>query len=1121
MKVVNKFISCVQGLIFSVLALMPSSAKTQNHWVGTWGTAPQLVETNNNPPSPGLRNNSLRQIVQVSVGGETVRLKLTNQFSNNTTDIKAVEIARAKTAGSSADIEENSAVSLYFNGQQSVTMAAGQAVTSDPVDFHLDNRENVAITIHYGDNVSSSVSGHPGSRTTSYLKDGDTTDFSNAVKTEHWYNILALEVLADENAGAVAILGNSITDGRGSTTNQQDRWADVLSRRLLQNPSTSHVAVLNMGIGGNCVLNGGLGPTAVNRYQRDLLGQEGVKWIILFEAVNDLGGSSDGVQTAQRIIEVYKQIIREAHEKGIYVFGATITPFKNSSYYSADHEKGRSTINDWIKSTKMLDGVIDFADAVCNPQDPEAMRQKFLFQNDWLHFNAEGYQTMGEAIDLELFTKTEPLADDADDNDVNSDSNGWWIEAESLVTPVCGTQFTDKSDVNASGGHYLLSEREFISTAPTDSADMLVVKFKVEEAATYHLYARVNCPTWNDDSYWVKLDNGNFTYANGLCTNGSWDWKELGAYPLSVGSHTLTIASREDGAMIDKLFLSTSSQLPVGMGGTDNYAEETQGGNETEPFSSNLPIVIIHTDNAINADAKVKGKMQVISNPDGKRNNTADTTFDYEGWIGIKLRGNSSLSFDQKKYTVETQDADGNDLKAAILGMPEESDWVLLAPYNDISLVRDVFAFNMWTEMGHWAPRTRMCEVFVNDEYQGVYVFCEKIKRDKERVNIAKMKETGVDGLDVTGGYILRIDAFDDGDATFTSKVKGLSDNGGFAGWSWGMQSNTTVTWTVYHPKKEKLKNEQKAYIQNFVDKMEASFQQQDFDNPKTGYAKWVDVPSFVDYFIHTELSLNADGFKRSAYFYKDKDLPDGTMSKMQAGPVWDYNLAYGNCNFCNANNVEAWVYNGCSTTPTPEFWRILSTDQDFMKLVRKRYAQLRQSVIALDNIDAFFDDYASLLDEAKDRHYQKYSNLFADASSQSGWMWPGIGGNANPVAYFSAYQVMSYEQEIQTVKEWFRKRIAFLDKEWAFDEATGAVANPRDFFSVDVQLRNDSCFSIKTNKKIIKVDVFDLCGRMIYQTSKDDGKTKWSVQLPLSLHQPVIVLCHAIDGTTISRKIR
>ena len=441
----------MKRIVFAIISLLTVvSVFADNHWVGTWGTAPQLVENNNNPPSPGLGNNSLRQIVQVSIGGDKVRLKLTNEFSKGATVIKAVELAYAKTAGSSSEIDEASTVSLTFDGKASVNMPAGGKAVSDPVDFHLDNRQNVAITIHYGTASSTSVSGHPGSRTTSYLKAGNTTDFSGAVTTDHWYNILALEVEAPEEAGAVAILGNSITDGRGSTTNQQNRWADVLSRRLLANEATSHVGVLNMGIGGNCVLGGGLGPAAVNRYQRDLLGQEGVEWIILFEAVNDLGSAGNGVQTARRIIDVYKQIIREAHQKGIYVFGGTITPFKGNSYYSTDHENGRSTLNKWIRTTKMLDGVIDFDKAVRNPQDTIAMQREFLFENDWLHLNAKGYETMGGCVDLSLFTKTDPLA--ADDEIEDYGEVLLWQEAEDLRTDAIGRLFRLEENESASGG---------------------------------------------------------------------------------------------------------------------------------------------------------------------------------------------------------------------------------------------------------------------------------------------------------------------------------------------------------------------------------------------------------------------------------------------------------------------------------------------------------------------------------------------------------------------------------------------------------------------------------------------------------------------------------------------
>ncbi len=542
-------------------------------------------------------------------------------------------------------------------------------------------------------------------------------------------------------------------------------------------------------------------------------------------------------------------------------------------------------------------------------------------------------------------------------------------------------------------------------------------------------------------------------------------------------------------------------------------------------FTSNLPIVVIRSDATITAQQKVGGTMQIINNVEG-RNASTDAATDYDGRIGIKLRGNSSLSFAQKKYTIETQDAEGNDLKASPFGMPAESDWVLLAPYNDLSLVRDVFAFSMWTEMGHWAPRTQMCEVVVNGEYQGVYVFCEKIKRDKDRVDIAKLKEDDVEGPELTGGYIVRVDAFDDGDATFKSKVKGVPDMGGGGGWPWGGGGNSTVTWTVYHPKKEKLQPQQMAYIQDYVDRMEQSFQQANWLDPAEGYRRYVDVPSFVDYFIHTELSLNADGFKRSSYFYKDKDAPDGTEARMVAGPVWDYNLAYGDCNFCNANNPEAWVYEGCTTNPTPAFWKRLTQDPLFMQQVRERYAQLRRTIISEERIDQFFDSYAELLSEAKERHYAKYNDLFVSqgdgqGGGQGGWpWWPWGGGVSSPIAYYAAYFVSSYAEEIQTVKAWFRQRLAFLDQQWQYD-TTSSVRHLEGYFGLDVVVApaGPSALTVvvSADRALRRVDVCSLSGRLLVSRRVVGGGSTLTLSCA---RQPCIVVCYAADGSYITRKI-
>ncbi len=395
--------SALLTVVLSFLTI--SSASAKKHWVATWATAEQVVEPHNCPPAPGLGNNSIRQIVQTSISGKEVRVKFSNEFSQGPVTINAAEIARAATAGSSSDIIAGTEVSLTFGGKKSVIIEPGKLVTSDPVKFPMGTRENVAITMHLGEASSTSVTGHPGSRTDSYLIEGQGSDFTNAVKTAHWYIINAIEIKAEKKARAIVVLGNSITDGRGSTTNEQNRWTDNLSRRLLANKKTKRVSVLNMGLGGNCILNGGLGPTGKSRYPRDLFQQEGVKYIILFEGVNDLGGFGDATAKAKQIIEVYKQIIEEAHQRGILVYGAPVMQFKGNNYYSENHEAGRQQLNQWIRNGGYFDGVIDFDAAMGNPDDPAQLNPKYLFENDYLHPNAEGYVQMGNCIDLKLFEK--------------------------------------------------------------------------------------------------------------------------------------------------------------------------------------------------------------------------------------------------------------------------------------------------------------------------------------------------------------------------------------------------------------------------------------------------------------------------------------------------------------------------------------------------------------------------------------------------------------------------------------------------------------------------------------------------------------------------------------------
>lgn len=385
------------------LAVSCSEKCEDMHWVATWATAEQIAEPHNCPPEPGLAGNSFRQIVQISIGGEKARIRLSNEFGTEPVEILAAEVALACSAGSTPDIVDGSSVSLTFADSANVTILPGEFVTSDEFALAMEPRQNVAITLHFGEISASPLTSHPGSRTTSYLAEGNTCDFATAVRTAHWYVINDIEVLAPADAAAIVVLGDSITDGRGSTTNGQDRWTDNFSRRLLANEATAHRSVLNMGLGGNCIIRGGLGPTARSRYARDVFGQEGVKYAILFEGVNDLGGSFDAFEKVDSIIVVYKQIVEEAHARGIKVFGATVTPFCGSFYDHGNHADARLKLNEWILSYEGFDGTLDFSSVMCAADDPNRLNPDFLFENDWLHPNAAGYIHLAESIDLDLF----------------------------------------------------------------------------------------------------------------------------------------------------------------------------------------------------------------------------------------------------------------------------------------------------------------------------------------------------------------------------------------------------------------------------------------------------------------------------------------------------------------------------------------------------------------------------------------------------------------------------------------------------------------------------------------------------------------------------------------------
>jgi lysophospholipase L1-like esterase len=408
--IVNFFIVAVVSL---GMAEAQSTATAEGSWVGSWAASQQIPEPQNALASEDLRDATLRQIVHLSVGGPVLRVHLSNAFGTAPLHFASVHIARPVSAGA-AKIDPASDKALSFSGSSDVIVPAGAEFISDPIDYPVAAGSNLAVTLHL-DAPPAQETGHPGSRATSYLVHGDqvsAADLPDAKKVDHWYQLAGVDVIAPSNAMAIVVLGDSITDGHGATTNGNDRWTDVLAQRLQSSPATRSLSVLNQGIGGNHLLTDGLGPNALARFDRDVLAQTGVRYLIVLEAVNDLGGlTRNGEVSAaehgalvRRIEEAYQQIVLRAHAHGIKVIGATILPYTGSDYYhpGPSSEADRQAVNQWIRTPGHFDEIVDFDKVARDPAHPDRLLPAYD-SGDHLHPSPAGYSAMGAAVPLSLF----------------------------------------------------------------------------------------------------------------------------------------------------------------------------------------------------------------------------------------------------------------------------------------------------------------------------------------------------------------------------------------------------------------------------------------------------------------------------------------------------------------------------------------------------------------------------------------------------------------------------------------------------------------------------------------------------------------------------------------------
>lgn len=437
--------------------------------------------------------------------------------------------------------------------------------------------------------------------------------------------------------------------------------------------------------------------------------------------------------------------------------------------------------------------------------------------------------------------------------------------------------------------------------------------------------------------------------------------------------------------------------------GTLNSWSITFSNNPASYFSlqeSNLPIVVINTNGqTISDEPKITANMGIIDNGYGNRNHIEDDYNDYNGKIGIELRGHYSASLPQKPYNFELQDNNGNKIDSSILGMPKEHDWLLIPNYNDKSFSRNIIPYEFFEEMGHYAVRHRFVDVVINDVYQGIYILCEKIKRDGDRVNISKLQPNETTGRDVTGGYILKIDYWD-------------NSNSWLLNYSPVGNPGLDIHMVYEYPKPLDIVPEQKTYIQGFMNDLESSLYGTDFKDSILGYRKYMDIYSFIDYFLINELTRNVDGFKKSRYFYKDKDAIDGTISKLYAGPVWDFDWSQKDMGNSEMDGSGFNYLNVAQDVNAPGYYIRLLEDSNFVNQVRCRYESLRNSIFSQSYINYKIDSVANYINESKDWHFETWGNL-----GQATGTW-----EVQPPS-------QTYGEEIQRLKDWYTRRLTWMDQ--------------------------------------------------------------------------------------------
>jgi hypothetical protein len=469
---------------------------------------------------------------------------------------------------------------------------------------------------------------------------------------------------------------------------------------------------------------------------------------------------------------------------------------------------------------------------------------------------------------------------------------------------------------------------------------------------------------------------------------------------------------------------------------------------------SHLPIIMIDTGwKEILNEPKITAHIKVIDNGPGKTNSVYDPGNHYDGPVGIEIRGQSSQMFPKKSFGFETRTADGDEYKVSLLGMPAHDDWVLYAPYSDKTMMRNDLSYYLGRRMGRWQPDAKYAEVYLNGQYIGVYQLIERIKRGKGRVDIAKLESGDISGDAVTGGYIFKAD-----------KIHDLGPMEYFYSYPSNRYRNARYyAFTYYYPQFDDIVQAQKNYLRDFLYNFENNLNATWFTNTNSGYSKYIDVASFVDFQIMNELANNVDGYRYSTFFYKQRDSEGG---KMLAGPIWDFDLGYGNLNYSQRHmSVNQWAYTnyGPSEGNCLHWWARLMEDPFYAGMLKERYSRLRRTILHADSVMAYLDSRVTLLGDAVGRNFNR---------------WPILGIYVWPNNYIGS----THQAEVIYLKEWIRGRLGWLDSQWLVP-----VSSVNDHLMSEIRIfPNPARDRIQIQHPeisggLIEVNLFDSQGRSIY----------------------------------------